>query len=99
MSDLAELETFYDAMPRHHAHVEEVGPFTLFIKRPDGWPFYARPRLGGDGPFDADAVRRAARPDARARRTAGDRVGARRHARACCPPYRPRARSRPGSTR
>jgi GNAT superfamily N-acetyltransferase len=58
VSDLAELETFYDTMPRHHADVEEVGPFTLFVKRPDGWPFYARPRLGGDGPFDADAVRR-----------------------------------------
>ena len=34
-------------MPRLHASVEEVGPFTLFIGRPGGWPYYARPQLGG----------------------------------------------------
>lgn len=34
-------------MPRPHAAVEEVGLFTVFIGRPGGWPYYARPQLGG----------------------------------------------------
>lgn len=51
MADLAGLEQYYDAMPRAQADVEEVGPFTLFVARPGGWPYYARPRLGGSGPF------------------------------------------------
>jgi GNAT superfamily N-acetyltransferase len=43
------LETYYDAAPRPSASAEEVGPFTLFAQTdPDGWPFYARPRLGLD---------------------------------------------------
>jgi GNAT superfamily N-acetyltransferase len=29
----------------------------VFIGAPGGWPLYARPRLGGTGPFDAAAVR------------------------------------------
>ena len=44
---LGTLETYYDTAPRASADPEEVGPFTLFVRRdPDGWPFYARPRLG-----------------------------------------------------
>ncbi|MGZ8737675.1 MAG: GNAT family N-acetyltransferase [Nocardioides sp.] len=41
------LETYYDAAPRPSADTEEVGPFTLFVRTdPEGWPYYARPRLG-----------------------------------------------------
>ena len=50
------LERYLDGVPREHARVEEVGPFTLFAGDPDGWTFCARPRLGGDGPYDAAAV-------------------------------------------
>lgn len=43
------LETYYDAAPRPQATTEEVGPFTLFVRRDQsGWPYYARPRLGLD---------------------------------------------------
>jgi ribosomal protein S18 acetylase RimI-like enzyme len=55
----ADIERYYDAVPRPMTTTEEVGPFTLFL--PDegtGWPFYARPRLGGDDTFTADDVRR-----------------------------------------
>ena len=54
--DPAGLEAFYDAVPRLHGTAEEAGPFTVFIGEPGGWPLYARPRLGGSGPFDAAAV-------------------------------------------
>lgn len=53
------LEPYYDAVPRSAARVEEIGPFSLFVGTGQ-WPYYARPRLGGDGPFtaaDVDAVR------------------------------------------
>ncbi|MFC6285541.1 GNAT family N-acetyltransferase [Nocardioides sp. GCM10027113] len=53
---LATLEQYYDAAPRQFASVVEVGPFTVFVGPPGGWTFYARPRLGGSGPFDAAAV-------------------------------------------
>jgi GNAT superfamily N-acetyltransferase len=48
---LARLERYYDALPRRFATVEECGPFTLFLGEPGGWVYYARPRLGGAGPF------------------------------------------------
>ncbi|NUR05918.1 MAG: GNAT family N-acetyltransferase, partial [Nocardioidaceae bacterium] len=58
---LATLETYYDTAPRANATVEEVGPFTLFVKaRQATWDYYARPRLGHDGEVtraDVDAVR------------------------------------------
>ncbi len=52
MTDLlARLERYYDTVPRAAATTEEIGPFTLFLRRdPAGWPYYARPRLGYDGP-------------------------------------------------
>jgi ribosomal protein S18 acetylase RimI-like enzyme len=56
---LADIERYYDSVPRPITTWEEVGPFTLFL--PDagtGWKFYARPRLGGDEAFTADDVRR-----------------------------------------
>ncbi len=54
---LGTLETYYDTAPRASADAEEVGPFTLFVRRdPEGWPFYARPRLGLSGDVTADDV-------------------------------------------
>ncbi len=56
---LQRLEPYYDTVPRATADPEQVGPFTNF--RPGGgtsWTFYARPRLGYDGEFTADDVRR-----------------------------------------
>jgi len=56
---LAEIERYYDAVPRPVATTEEVGPFTLFLAQEGiGWQFYARPRLGLDEPVTADDVRR-----------------------------------------
>jgi GNAT superfamily N-acetyltransferase len=56
---LADLECYYDTVPRDSAFAEEIGPFTLFVRAGDhGWPFYARPRLGGSGPFTVEAVHR-----------------------------------------
>jgi N-acetylglutamate synthase-like GNAT family acetyltransferase len=46
---LAEIETYYDAVPRSSADTEDLGPFTLFVSR-GGWPYYARPRPGYSGP-------------------------------------------------
>lgn len=60
---LLELERYFDAVPREHARVEEVGPFTLFAGDPEGWTFCARPRLSGapsgvsPTPYDASSVR------------------------------------------
>jgi len=51
---LHSLEEYYDAAPRVSARPEAIGPFTLFVKAdPEGWPFYARPRLGLDVPLTA----------------------------------------------
>jgi ribosomal protein S18 acetylase RimI-like enzyme len=53
------IEAYYDTVPRAAGTTEEVGPFTLFLAdEGTGWQFYARPRLGGDGPFTAEDVRR-----------------------------------------
>lgn len=59
---LQTLETYYDSVPRPRSDVEEIGPFTLFVARA-GWPYYARPRLGGAAPSGGiasvtEAVRR-----------------------------------------
>lgn len=54
---LSTLETYYDDAPRPLARTEQVGPFTLFLHDdPEGWPFYARPTRGHDGPFSAPHV-------------------------------------------
>jgi ribosomal protein S18 acetylase RimI-like enzyme len=55
---LERLEAYYDAAPRARSGVEEHGPLTLFVAR-SGWPYYARPRLGLQGPVsgtDVEAV-------------------------------------------
>jgi ribosomal protein S18 acetylase RimI-like enzyme len=56
---LQRLEAFYDAVPRPSSRVETIGELTLFVAQ-EGWPFYARPRLGTSHEFsvtDVDAVR------------------------------------------
>ena len=57
------LERFYDAVPRDAAVAEDIGEFVLFVRQGEGWPYYARPRLGADTPSAADitAVRRRQR--------------------------------------
>src|SRR5437868_13469383 len=53
---LGRLEAYYASVPRRFARTEECGPFTLFLGEPGGWTYYARPRLGGGGPFTSDDV-------------------------------------------
>lgn len=54
---LQTLETYYDAAPRPSARAEEVGPFTLYVNTdPDGFAYYARPRLGLIGAVSVDDV-------------------------------------------
>ncbi|MFE3109558.1 GNAT family N-acetyltransferase [Kitasatospora indigofera] len=56
---LAELDEFYDAVPRKGARAEDFGPLTLFVREGEGWPFYARPTRGWTGaPATAEDVRR-----------------------------------------
>jgi ribosomal protein S18 acetylase RimI-like enzyme len=52
----ARLERFYDAVARDAAVVEGIGGFVLFVRKGAGWPFYARPRLGGAAPSAADVT-------------------------------------------
>ncbi|WIM98183.1 GNAT family N-acetyltransferase [Actinoplanes oblitus] len=54
-SDLFDrLERFYDALPRPWSRIEEIGSLVLFVREGDGWPYYARPRLGSPTPSAAD---------------------------------------------
>ncbi|MFF3115339.1 GNAT family N-acetyltransferase [Kitasatospora sp. NPDC057904] len=56
---LDEIERYYDAVPRSAARTEDFGPLTLFVRDGAGWPYYARPTLGHDGPaVTADDVLR-----------------------------------------
>ena len=50
------LERFYDAVPRDAAVTEEIGGLVLFVREGAGWPYYARPLLGGDTPSAADVT-------------------------------------------
>ncbi len=52
---LARIERYYDTVPRDNAATEAIGPFTLFVST-GGFPFYARPTLGGTGSFTVDDV-------------------------------------------
>ena len=52
---LTRLEHYYDQAPRVSADPEEHGPFTVFVSR-GGWPYYARPRLGGTDEITPDEV-------------------------------------------
>src|SRR5262245_65808995 len=58
---LSELEAYYDAVPRAACRVEQIGPFTLFVNRGPGWPYYARPALGTTQFSAADVHRVRAR--------------------------------------
>src|SRR4051794_15063394 len=56
---IAVIETCYDAIPRPRTDPQEIGPFTLFVaRRPGGFGYYARPRLGETTPATVDDVRR-----------------------------------------
>ncbi|MFD5632932.1 GNAT family N-acetyltransferase [Streptomyces sp. NPDC127077] len=55
---LDRLEEYYDAVPRHGARAEDIGPLTLFVREGPGWPFYARPTRGWSGPLEAADVRK-----------------------------------------
>ncbi len=56
---LEAIERYYDAVPRGSARVEDFGPLSLFVAEGTGWPYYARPALGHQGPaVTADDVRR-----------------------------------------
>jgi ribosomal protein S18 acetylase RimI-like enzyme len=54
---LSRIETYYDAVPRSAARVEEIPPFVLFIKEGSGWSYYARAQIGATH-FTADDVGR-----------------------------------------
>ena len=53
---LERIEDYYDAVPRAASRVEDHGPLTLFVNRGGGFPYYARPRRGWQGPVDAGHV-------------------------------------------
>ncbi|MGI8614745.1 MAG: GNAT family N-acetyltransferase [Nocardioidaceae bacterium] len=53
---LAVLERYLDTVPRAFAEALACGPFSVFVAR-EGWPYYARPRLGLAVPIEADDVR------------------------------------------
>jgi GNAT superfamily N-acetyltransferase len=46
---LERIERYLDEVPRSATRQETVGPFTLFVQD-QGWPYYARPALGGPSP-------------------------------------------------
>lgn len=54
---LAQIEAYYDAVPRTAARAEEIGPFTLFVNAGPGWSFYARPSLGATQCTESDVQR------------------------------------------
>ncbi|MFD6941189.1 GNAT family N-acetyltransferase [Streptomyces goshikiensis] len=59
---LESLERYYDAVPRvGGARGEDFGPLTLFVQEGAGWPYYARPALGGADASVADVERVLAR--------------------------------------
>ncbi|WP_030761084.1 GNAT family N-acetyltransferase [Streptomyces sp. NRRL F-2664] len=61
-STLSELERYYDTVPRvGGARAEDFGALTLFVQEGSGWPYYARPTLGGSDATAADVERVLAR--------------------------------------
>jgi ribosomal protein S18 acetylase RimI-like enzyme len=65
-----EIDRYCDAVPRAAADGEDIGAFTVFLRRGAGWHYYARPRPDGPEPEpgDVEAVleRQAARDVPRA---------------------------------
>jgi ribosomal protein S18 acetylase RimI-like enzyme len=60
---LVRIDAYFDAVARRVTRAESIGPFTLFVRETQGWPFYARPTPGASGfaRRDVDAVRRRQR--------------------------------------
>ncbi|WP_411105427.1 GNAT family N-acetyltransferase [Streptomyces sp. cmx-4-9] len=59
---LPALERYYDTAPRvGGARAEDFGPLTLFVQEGEGWPYYARPALGGSAATAEDVQRVRAR--------------------------------------
>ncbi|MEV6527705.1 GNAT family N-acetyltransferase [Longispora sp. NPDC051575] len=56
MTELLQLEAYFDAVPRTAARTETYGPLTLFVTIDGGWPYYARPGLGLDASITAADV-------------------------------------------
>ncbi|WNV89503.1 GNAT family N-acetyltransferase [Umezawaea sp. Da 62-37] len=54
LAPFAELESFYDAVPRLDARAEAYGGLTLFVRDDEGFPYYARPAFPGGEPTAAD---------------------------------------------
>jgi ribosomal protein S18 acetylase RimI-like enzyme len=52
----AQLERFYDAVPRSAARTEDFGSLTLFVREGAGFPYYARPAQTWTGAFTVDDV-------------------------------------------
>ncbi len=50
------LERFYDALPRPYARAEDFGELVLFVREGEGWPYYARPRIGAGTSSTATAA-------------------------------------------
>ena len=73
---LERLERYYDEAPRFSARPEPVGPFTLYVST-GSWPYYARPRLGGAGPFTESDVRALTERQRELGVPGDDRVGCR----------------------
>lgn len=40
------IDAYLDAVPRSAARAEDLGPFRLFVRETEGWPYYARPIPG-----------------------------------------------------
>lgn len=53
ISELEDIESYCDTVPRSDADVEDFGPLTLFVSR-GSFPYYARPALDGPSPVTAD---------------------------------------------
>ena len=51
------IDAFCDAVPRHWARAEVIGPLVLFVPVGAGWPYYARPRVDERLPVAAADVR------------------------------------------
>lgn len=57
---LANLEAYYDTVPRAACRAEDFGSLTLFVREGQGYHYYARPTLGHPRPVrvnDVEAVR------------------------------------------
>ena len=54
---LKHIDAYLDEAPCSASTSEQVGPFTLFVQRKPGWPYYARPASGCTGVTSTDIER------------------------------------------